>query len=251
MRLSFGYFTPEEFYEATLERLVSEGCWWLDVGCGRYTLPGNPNLARTLADRCAILVGVDPDGTIDENPLVHRRFKGMIDEYQGDSEFEVISLRMVAEHITDPEAAASALARLAKPGGRIVVYTINRWSLVSLISWVIPFALHHPIKRLLWKTEERDTFPVAYRMNTRRRLHQLFESHGFREEWFAHLDDCRTFASIRPLLFMELAVRRLLNGFGLAYPETCLLGVYERASAAGPGARDRHASTIASKFSVR
>jgi hypothetical protein len=110
----------------------------------------------------------------------------------------------------------------------VVIYTVNRWSPASLISRVVPFGLHHPIKHMLWKTEEKDTFPVAYRMNTRRRLRRLFEGHGFREVAFNYLDDCRTFAGSRPLLFMELSVRRGLNALGLRYPENCLLGVYER-----------------------
>jgi SAM-dependent methyltransferase len=238
MRFRFGYFTPEEFYEATLDWLVTPGCTWLDVGCGRHVLPGNPGLARLLADRCATLVGVDPDRTIDENQLVHEKFRGSIDQYYYNNKFDIVSLRMVAEHITDPDSAASALARLTKRGGRVVLYTINRWSPVSMISWIIPFAFHHPIKKIIWKTEEKDTFPTAYRMNTRQRLLRLFEGHGFREEYFAHLDDCRTFASIRPLLFMELVARRIFNSVGLGYPETCLLGVYERVQASCSGHED-------------
>src|SRR4051812_10081449 len=81
MRLRFGYFTPDEVYQATLDRLVARGCAWLDVGCGRHILPGNSALARSLAGRCAVLVGVDPDPTIDENPFVHRRVRSTIDQF--------------------------------------------------------------------------------------------------------------------------------------------------------------------------
>lgn len=237
LRLKFAYFTPEEIYEATVDRLVKPETTWLDVGCGRNLLPSNPALARALAGRCARLVGVDPDPTIQENTFVHERFQEDIGHHRGRAIYDLITLRMVAEHVTDPAATAAQLAELTRSAGKVVIYTINRWSPVSQFARWIPFRLHHPIKRLLWKTEERDTFPVAYRMNTRRKLRALFEGRGFREVGFAHLDDCRTFAGIRPLLHLELWTRRCLNAVGLGYPENCLLGVYERLPAPEPTAR--------------
>ena len=135
---------------------------------------------------------------------------------------------MVAEHIDDPESSISALARLVKPQGLVIVYTINQWSPLSLVSWLTPFWIHHPIKHLLWKTEEKDTFPVVYKMNSRRRLRHLFEQGGFRELHFAYLDDCRTFHRFRPLNYLELSLWRLLQAEGICYPENCLLGIYQR-----------------------
>ena len=146
---------------------MTVNCEWLDVGCGRYVFPNNINLARILADRCALLVGVDPDETIDENAVVHRRHKTSIENFRSDRTFDLITLRMVAEHFIDPEQVVKSLSQFTKPGGKVVVYTINRWSAVSIITWLTPFKLHHPIKTLLWESEEKDTFPVTFRMNTR------------------------------------------------------------------------------------
>jgi SAM-dependent methyltransferase len=229
-RFRFGYFTPDDYYEATVSRLITLGCTWLDVGSGRNLFPSNQSLARTLAQRCGLLVGVDPDETINENELVHERVRARIETFESKRTFDVITLRMVAEHVTDPEGTAAALARLTKPGGQVVVYTINRWSPVSIVTWLVPFRLHHLPKRLLWHSEEKDTFPVAYRMNTRRALRQVFGKHGFRESEFAYLDDCRTFARFRSMLILELCLWRCLHALGVTYPENCLLGVYERGS---------------------
>ena len=99
---------------------------------------------------------------------------------------------------------------------------------VPIVTWIAPFALHHSLKRFLWDTEAKDTFPVAYRMNTRSSLRRLFETHGFRESGFAYLDDCRTLQRFRATLFLELATWRLLHSVGVTYPENCLLGTYER-----------------------
>jgi SAM-dependent methyltransferase len=228
MRFRHGYFTPEDFYEATVAKLVEEGCTWIDVGCGRDIFPDNRHLARVLAHRSGTLIGVDPDDRLDENPFVHQRVKCTIDDFHTDLTCDLVTLRMVAEHISDPRAAIASLARITRPGGKVVVYTVNRWAPVSILARIIPFGLHHPIKRLLWNTEERDTFPVVYRMNTRKRLARLFEVGGFTELYVDRLDDCRTSGRFRILHSLELMFRRLFRALGLRYPENCILGVYER-----------------------
>jgi 2-polyprenyl-3-methyl-5-hydroxy-6-metoxy-1,4-benzoquinol methylase len=228
LRARFGYFTPDEHYEAVVSRLVTPGCAWLDVGCGRNIFPSNHSLGKMLADRCGVLVGVDPDATLEENPLVHERARQSIEDFKTERTFDVVTLRMVAEHVTNPAGSVSALARLTRRGGKVVVYTINQWSPIPLITWLVPFRLHHLPKRLLWRTDPKDTFPVAYRMNTRNALQRVFEEYGFREVEFGHLDDCRTFSRFRAMLLLELCLWRALRAVGLRYPENCLLGVYER-----------------------
>jgi 2-polyprenyl-3-methyl-5-hydroxy-6-metoxy-1,4-benzoquinol methylase len=228
MRLWFNHFTPDDFYEAAVAKLVTRHSNWLDVGCGRHVFPSNPELARALADRCSLLVGVDPDATVNENPFVHQRVNSCVEDYQSDREFDLITLRMCAEHVAEPDRAVAAFSRLSKPGGKVIIYTINRWSPVPIITWVVPFGLHHPIKRLLWKTEQKDTFPVSYLMNTKKDLCRLFQRHGFREFYFTHLDDCRTSSRFWVGQLMELTSWKFLNTLGLRYPENCLLGIYER-----------------------
>lgn len=237
MRWQAGHFNPDDHYEALVERLIEPGCRWLDVGCGRSLFPSNERLARLLAGRCGLLVGLDPDPTLAENPFVHERVHLPIEEFQTTRPFQVITLRMVAEHVQHPREFSRSLARCLAPGGRVVVYTVNRFSPVPLITSVVPFGLHNPAKRVLWGTEEKDTFPTFFRMNTRRRLKEVLESAGFRELFFTYLDDCRTTSGFRPLQRLELALWRAMQSLGWRYPENCLLGVYEL-SRAGVTARE-------------
>ncbi|HJT34354.1 MAG TPA: class I SAM-dependent methyltransferase [Pirellulales bacterium] len=225
---AIGYFSPDDYYEATVAKLVFPACSWLDVGCGRSVFPGNDGLAFRLASRCGYLLGADPDKTIAENTQVHERSQSTIELLRTDRKFDLITLRMVAEHIEDPESAVAALARLAKPGALVVILTVNRWSPVAVAAKVVPHGLHHSIKRWLWATEEKDTFRVSYRMNTRGRLRRLLIAGGFRERAFSYVDDCRSLYRFRWLHRCELSVRRLFRLVGLPYPENCLLGVYER-----------------------
>src|SRR5262245_40186768 len=101
IRGHFGYFTPDDYYEATVSRSVTAGCTWLDVGSGRNVFPSNRKLARILARRCGLLIGLDPDSTIDENDLVHERVKTSIEGYQTERTFDVVTMRMVAEHVAE------------------------------------------------------------------------------------------------------------------------------------------------------
>lgn len=227
----YGYILPDEYYETVVERLVTPRCRWLDVGGGREIFPDNPRLARRLAERCDRLVAVDPSPNVIEHPLAHERVCSSIEEYRTDESFDVLTMRMVAEHVTQPHEAVSSMARLLKPGGRLVVYTVNKFAMVSIAAWAVPFWLHHPIKRLVWQTEEKDTFPVVYRMNTRRSLRRIAEAHGLKEEGFYYLDDCRTSHRFNWLNHLELIVWRTLRRVSVRYPETCLLGVYQREGA--------------------
>jgi SAM-dependent methyltransferase len=222
------YATPDDIYETVVARLLRDGDAWADVGCGREVFPSNPTLASALASRSRLLVGIDPDETILENSIVHEQARSTIEDYRNDHPFDLITMRMVAEHINDPAAAVASLARLTAAGSKVVVYTVNRWSPVALAAQAIPFWLHPPIKRALWKTEERDTFPVAYRMNTRRKLSQVFHREGFEERSFIYLDDCRTFGRLRIPNLLELTLWRVLHSLRIRYPENCLLGLYER-----------------------
>lgn len=228
LRHRFGYFSPDDFYEALVDSLVTEGSSWVDVGCGRDLFPSNRPLAEQLSARAGRLVGVDPAPTLAENPYVHEKVHGMLDDLAGDAQFDLVTLRMVAEHVEEPARLVASLERLVRPGGRAVIYTVNRWSPVPVLTALVPFGLHQPVKRVLWRTEERDTFPTCFRMNTRRRLQGQLGAGGFDEECFAKLDDCRTFSRFRPLLWLELGLRTALRRVGLRYPESCLLGAYRR-----------------------
>lgn len=228
LRLSFGYFAADDHYEALVSRLVQEGTVWADVGCGRDIFPQNRPMAAELCERARYVLGIDPDPNIHDNELVSEKFHGTVEQFQGDMKFDLITLRMVAEHIVHPEVVCAKLASMLRPRGRVVIYTPNKWSPVSLLAAVIPFRLHNPIKRVFWKTEARDTFPTAYRMNTREELRALFQPHDLYEEFFEYVDDCSVTAGFKPLNVVELSVRSVFRRLNLRYPENCLLAVYRK-----------------------
>ena len=215
-------------YEDRVARLVTPDSTWIDVGGGRGIFPGNPQLARAVAERCHLLVSVDPSTNVFHNPYAHERVCSSLEEYGTTHLFDLATMRMVAEHIEQPSQTIAALYWLLKPGSRVIVYTVNRWSPTSIAAACTPIWIHHLVKKWLWDTEERDTFPTFYRMNTRRQLKREFERNGFQEECFERLDDCRTLAKWSWSFLAEILVRKALRTLRLGYPESCLLGIYVR-----------------------
>lgn len=228
LRREFGYDNPDDWYETLLSLLVAEGIRWLDVGCGRDLCPSNKPLARLLAARAGRLVGLDPDATLAENPYVHEKVHTGIDQYDGKGQFDLVTLRMVAEHIDDPQACVRGVERALAPGGLAVVYTVFGWSPMPILTRLAPMELRHVVKAWLWGTEKKDTFPTRFRMNTRSRLQRLFAGVGMREAGFARLDDCRTFARFRLLSELELRLRSACRMASMPYPEHCIVGIYEK-----------------------
>ena len=227
--LEWGYYTPAEFYEAIVNRLVTPRTRWLDVGGGHDLFPDNTPLAGRLGARAQLIVGVDPSENIHRNRWVHERHQACIEDFDDNRQFDLVTMRMVAEHVTRPERVGQALERLVNPGGHVVVLTVNVYAPVTIVSRLLPFKLHYPVKRYFWGGEEDDTFPTAYRMNTRARLRGLFEASGFRESLFMYIDDLSVFARFRTLNLVEHGARAFMRRLGLAYPENCLLAVYQRA----------------------
>lgn len=228
-RAWFGHVTPADWYEALLDAVITPHTVWLDVGCGRDVSPGNAATARRLADRCRRLVGIDPSDNIDDNSFVHERLKMPVEAHPAGQAYDLITMRMVAEHVEAPEEVVKRLAALLRPGGRIIVYTVFRYSPSVIVAAATPLWVHHIVKRLLWRTEERDTFPTVYRMNTRETLARLFSREGLSEEVFEYLADCRSTARFRILQYVELSAWKALSLIGIRYPEACILAVYRAA----------------------
>ncbi|MBI5086334.1 MAG: methyltransferase domain-containing protein [Acidobacteria bacterium] len=228
LRARFGYSSPEDYYEALVDSLVGEQTEWIDIGGGSSVFPSNAKLAGILAGRCRRLVAVDPSPNVLENPFAHERVHAFLENYDDSAGFTLATARMVVEHVARPYEFTRKLSQIIRPGGRVVIYTVNRWAPVTVLSGATPMWFHHAGKKMLWSTEEKDTFPVVYQMNTRSRLRELFSSAGFRETLFLRLDDCRTFGRWPVTLAAELSLWKMLQCIGLPYPESCLLGMYER-----------------------
>jgi 2-polyprenyl-3-methyl-5-hydroxy-6-metoxy-1,4-benzoquinol methylase len=227
-RQQANYYSPEDQYEAFIDRLVNSDSSWLDVGCGRAPFPNNLSLSAMLSDRCQHLTGIDPDSSVHENPFIHERHQLSLDEYYPNCTFGVVTARMVIEHVTDPDTFATALNRVTTPGSVVVIFTVNWWSLTTLAAYFSPFVVHHAIKRIFWNTNLRETFPTMYKLNRRRTLHSTMTKAGFRELHFRIIPDASLLWRIPVLRYAELNIFKLFKRLRIPYIDSCLLAVYQR-----------------------
>ena len=109
---------------------IQAGCRVLDVGCGGGLL------AEALAGRGAHVTGIDLSPSLLSVAELHALESGVSVAYRRISAeqlaverpaaFDVVTCMEMLEHVPDPASVIGALARLVRPGGTIVVSTLNR-----------------------------------------------------------------------------------------------------------------------------
>lgn len=114
-------------------RTPLEGLTLLDIGCGGGLV------SEPMARLGASVTGVDAAEPNIKTALVHAREAGLDIDYrhgtaeqllaaQGPGQFDIVLNLEVVEHVADPAAFLTDCAALVKPGGVMIVGTINRTS---------------------------------------------------------------------------------------------------------------------------
>jgi SAM-dependent methyltransferase len=144
----------------------------LDAGCGKKSKLGHFPDARS--------VGVDADATIFANTDLRMRVIGSVDALPfREAQFDLVYSKYVAEHLPDPVAVWREFHRVLRPGGRLILLTVNRLNYAMIVSAHSPMAFHRWITRLAWG-EGAENYPTYYRANSRGVLHRTLVSAGFR-----------------------------------------------------------------------
>ncbi len=207
------------FY-SRVRALMSPDMQVLDFGAGRgkwqEISQGYKREIVTLRGRCARLVGLDVDRAVLSNPMVDEAKvlePGGTLPFPSDS-FDMIVSWAVFEHIADPELIAGEFWRILKPGGWICAWTPNKWGYVGIGARLVPNKFHAILSDLLSKTgrKEEDVFPTLYKMNTAKRLVELFPPEAFSHHTYCFNGPPTYYAN-------SIALARLISFYSHIVPE--------------------------------
>jgi SAM-dependent methyltransferase len=173
------YTTPQSrepfvAFAEYLKRYIAPSSVVLDLGAGAGELN-----SYQLRGRCSRLIGVDVDPRVSQNPLLDHGVVGSAYDLPfADGYFDVVFSAYVLEHVDQPARFAAEVKRVLKPGGLFLAVTPNRFHYVALMARMLPVSFSRWFNKRRGRDED-DSFPTFYYMNTRGRLRQLFEGHGF------------------------------------------------------------------------
>jgi SAM-dependent methyltransferase len=171
-----------EAYASLVAEHLSPDTVWLDAGCGTHLLEVNMDpLEDWLADHCKTIVGMDVSVTSNRN--IRSLVQGSFYEFPfADESLDLITCRMVVEHLDQPERGFAEAARCLRPGGAIVVITPNLLNYAifgnAVATKLLPEKLRLRIVKAADSRAEEDIFPVCYKANTMSRLTRLLSDSG-------------------------------------------------------------------------
>lgn len=148
-----------EIYDDLLKQCLEESDVWLDIGCGR-----NEHIAK-FGSKVETALGIDVEshpGRV-EAPFLEAGIR----ELPLPSDYaDLVTLRMVVEHLEKIPEDLLEVERVLKPGGRLIILTTNTASPIVLIPRILPFRLKEWLIRKSFGVPSEDTFPTYHRFNT-------------------------------------------------------------------------------------
>jgi ubiquinone/menaquinone biosynthesis C-methylase UbiE len=171
-----------EAYASLIAEHLSPHTLWLDVGCGSRLLEADMDpLENWLVAHCKSIFGMDVELTSHQN--IKSLVQGSL--YQlpfSENNLDLITCRMVVEHLDHPAEAFAEIARCLRPGGALIVITPNLLNYAifgnALAAKVMPEKLRHRIVHAFDSRANEDIFPVRYKANTMPRLVELMNLSG-------------------------------------------------------------------------
>lgn len=190
---------PYRLFEQRVDEMLSQRPQQvlLDAGCGR-TVP----VLRKYLGRAGRLIGVELVPFTDVPPGIETHQSDLARLPLPDASVDIIMSRSVFEHLTDPASVYAEFARVLKPGGRVVFLTANMWDYGTLVARMVPNRLHGKVVKVVEGREEEDTFPTAYKTNTRGDVNRLAADAGLQVQAFEYLSQYPNYLMFNGLLFL-------------------------------------------------
>lgn len=200
---------PYRIYEGRVEKLMQPASTILDAGCGRSV----PTL-RKYQGRARRLIGIDLVEFRDVPPDIETYQTDLGKLPLRDSEVDLVFAQSVFEHLVDPDTVYRELFRVLRPGGAIVFLTANMWDYGTLVARMVPNRFHAKIVAKVEGRAEEDTFPTAYKTNTRADVERLAGGNGLVVEEFEYLSQYPNYLMFNgALFFLGMCFEKVIHRF--------------------------------------
>jgi ubiquinone/menaquinone biosynthesis C-methylase UbiE len=220
-------------FAAMARRHVTGDSVIAELGCG------HTSTITAGAGACRLVVGMDLSPKVAESRGVDCRLRGDLYELPfADKSIDLAILRYVVEHLVRPEAALREVARVLRPGAKVLLLTPNRRHYVCVIARLTPHWFHRWFLARHGRFDE-DVCPTLYRANTPRRLREVASNLGFRVLELELLEPAPGYLTWSwPSFLLGLAYERLVNRFQcLAGLRISILATLQKSIDAVPGRR--------------
>lgn len=211
LRLKFYKDTdhPYRLFESKVNDILEPSMTLLDAGCGR-TAP----VLKTYIGRAKRLIGVEMVEFSGVPPEIETYHTDLAHIPLPNNCVDIIMSRSVFEHLQKPEEVYLEMARILKPGGTIVFLTANMWDYGTLIARMVPNQFHARIVKTVEGRPEEDTFPTAYKTNTRKDVERLARISGLQIDSFTYHNQYPNYLLFNAFLFLiGVAYERITTNF--------------------------------------
>ncbi|MCK5123361.1 MAG: class I SAM-dependent methyltransferase [Candidatus Pacebacteria bacterium] len=216
------------FFKEYLKKYIKPDSNILDVGCGRNAF--GEEYYKIARKR----VGVDPDkDALSENKLMDQKIccaiKDIYDISKIANSFDVVIAQWVLEHMDNPERDIRAISKLCKKDGHFIFMTTNVYSPVMLFSKICPTFLKKLLRKKMFGTDEDDTYPTKYRINSISKIDQVMRNNGFQKVDLKAVGTLGYFAFNKYILIGKIFLNKFCDKINFGSPfKTHLTGVYRK-----------------------
>lgn len=174
---------PGELFRRAVSDLGGPQKTLLEVGCGRDATD-----LQAMKDAYGRLIGIDFEI---KSALPSARCTALVGDAHNiplaPATVDCICMADVVEHLSHPVAAFQECARVLKPGGHLVIRTVNLKFPPIFLAQALPHAIRQRLNHLLSGTPPDDVFPAYYRANTAKSLRNAAQQAGFETCRLAHV----------------------------------------------------------------
>ena len=156
-----------EIYEEVVCNCIAKDTVWLDIGCGK-----NEGVAE-FGHKAKIALGIDKLDYEDRTdaPFLQANLRNIP---LPSCYANLVTLRLVAEHLEKLPEDFSEICRLLLPEGRLIVLTTNSLSPLVFLPRLIPFSLKSWLLQKMFGVTSQEVFPTYHRFNTPRKMRNGF-----------------------------------------------------------------------------